>query len=63
MKTLYRIYEFLFDRWKWELNSKREIDVYNGNDKMPYKTKVIYTYKLTDKFDGSIKYATKKHEI
>ena len=65
MKTLYRIYEFLFDRWKWELVEKGRITkhIYFHKDKIPHKITQTFIYKLTNKFDGSIKYKSKIIEI
>ena len=48
MKTLYRIYEFLFDRWKWELVEKGRITkhIYFHKDKIPHKITQTFIYKL-----------------
>lgn len=59
--NIYRIFEFLFNQWKYELDKKETIPVYaNGHLDMPIRYDTIYTYKLTNKFDGSVKYKIEK---
>lgn len=63
---LYRLYEFLFDRWTWSIIDKGT-DTFFYSDKYGREipnsrfTKEWYLYKLVNKFDGSIKY--KKRNI
>lgn len=53
MKTLYRIYEFLFDRWKSEI-IEQGLHKFTGGYHRDY-----VKYKLVNKFDGSIKIVMK----
>ena len=61
MKTLYRIYEFLFDRWVWEPYETDDFDY--REDGLIYKKVRVTVYKLTNKFDGSVKYKSQTIEI
>jgi hypothetical protein len=70
MKTLYRIWEFLFDRWKIEfveevqekwLKRSTYMDtgiVVPGTEREFIKT--IHVYRYTHKFDGSVKMVRKE---
>jgi hypothetical protein len=70
MKTLYRIWEFLFDRWKIEfvkeVNEKyKKYSRSNAtgqivpNSEREY-IKTIHVYRYTHKFDGSVKMVRKE---
>ncbi len=55
MKTLYRIYEFLFNRWKTE-EVERKIEKYYHVEYGKSFTHITILYRHTNKFDGSVKY-------
>ena len=72
MKTLYRIWEFLFDRWKIEfveevkenwvqrmVHNPTGITIPNSEKKI---IKRIHVYRYTHKFDGSVKMVRKEVE-
>lgn len=56
---LYRIYEFLFDRWTVSILEEGEERVYAGYDELYgfhlYEDVKFIRYKLTHKFNGSEK--------
>ena len=53
-KILHRIYEFFFDNWKEEY--LREVNT-EGFNILMHRFKYSYKlYKLTDKFNGNVKY-------
>jgi hypothetical protein len=68
MKTLYRLWEFLFDRWKIEfIREEKETwtrrSTLNGLPVPGFKRvyiKNFYVYKYTNKFDGSVKMVRKE---
>lgn len=70
MRTLYRIWEFFFDRWKIEFVEevkenwiKRVVHYPTGievpNSQREY-VKTIHVYRYTNKFDGSVKMVRKE---
>jgi hypothetical protein len=68
MKTLHRLWEFLFDRWKIEfIKEEKETwtrrNTLNGlpvpGSERDY-IKNFYVYKYTNKFDGSVKIVRKE---
>jgi len=55
MRTLYRLYEFMFNRWKTEvIETKKEPYFHKEEGKSYIHTTVMY--KHTNKFDGSVKF-------
>lgn len=54
MKKLYRIYEFLFNRWKKEIYDEGAEAWHNGATGRRYQKDYV-RYKYTNKFDGSTK--------
>lgn len=68
MKTLHRLWEFLFDRWKIEfIEEKNETWVKRTTyDEIPIPgtereyNRTFHMYRYTNKFDGSVKIVKKE---
>jgi hypothetical protein len=61
MKTLCKIYEFLFDKYIWSIDTRKVLTVNKGYGN-EYELH-IFIYKLTNKFNGSVHYIIKKYKV